>query len=49
MFNYGEQSKTKQILVRIQGDDSSKNQQKEIVIVTPAILASSSFDCSSVA
>ena len=46
MFNYEEQSKTKQNLFRPQGDDSSENQQKEIVNVTPAILAPSSFDCS---
>ena len=45
MFNYEEQSKTKRNLVSLQGDDSSENQQKEIVIGTPAILASSSFDC----
>ena len=37
MFNYEEQSKTKQNLSRPQGDDSSENQQKEIVNVTPAI------------
>ena len=35
MFNYEEQSKTKQNLVKPQGDDSSENQQKEIVNVTP--------------
>ena len=46
MFNYEEQSKTKQNLVRPQGDDSSENQQEEIVSVTPAIFASSSSNCS---
>ena len=35
MFNYEEQSKTKQNLFKPQGDDSSENQQKEIVNVTP--------------
>ena len=35
MFHDEEQSKTKQNLVKPQGDDSSENQQKEIVNVTP--------------
>ena len=38
MFNYEEQSKTRRNLVSLQGDDSSENQQKEIVIGTPAEL-----------
>ena len=35
MFNYEEQSKTKQNIFEPKGDDSSENQQKEIVNVTP--------------